>query len=309
MYQQRSTLLRSTLGIVFSGIGGQHLAHVVRQQGAVAEPAQLLQHHTGHQAGGQHRQGHRGNLEEEVAEVPAHLVANQQVLRLAHQGADATQRGADSAMHQQAAQEGAKLLQVVALQLGDVVIAIEVRLFPRVGARGDPVVHRVETHRRTDDHRGNGQGIEKRREKGRKKAEQQGQQRLGAHPEENPREHEQQQILHEIDAGNHEHQQQDHREIVLQLVIQRLGRGHAQHQGLGHQQATRHQRVALERHAQGKDELDHQHPTGDHRPEGDQQQRVEQQEQAQGGLVPAGRLPEEVMGQGAGQGAGHVNVS
>ncbi|MNC46120.1 hypothetical protein D3C75_951230 [compost metagenome] len=171
------------------------------------------------------------------------------------------------------------------------------------------MVHRVETHCRTDDHRGNGQGIEKRREKGRKKAEQQGQQRLGAHPEENPREHEQQQILHEIDAGNHEHQQQDHREIMLQLVIQRLGRGHAQHQGLGHQQATRHQRVALERHAQGKDELDHQHPTGDHRPEGDQQQRVEQQEQAQGGLVPAGRLPEEVMGQGAGQGAGHVNVS
>ncbi|MND75361.1 hypothetical protein D3C80_669750 [compost metagenome] len=297
------------LGVVFGGIGGQHLAHVVRQQGAIAEPAQFLQQYAGHQAGGQHRQRHRRNLEEELGEVPAHLVADQQVLRFTHQGAHTAQGRTDGAMHQQAAQKGAELLQVVTVQVSDLLVAVQVRVFPRVAAGSDPVIHRVEAHRRADDHRRDRQGIEKRREKRREKAEEQGQQGLGLYPEQDARKHEQQQVFHEVDAGDHEHQQQDHRKVVLQLFIQRLRRGHAQQQGFDHQQAAGHQRVALERHAEGKDELDHQHPAGHHGAKGEQQQGIEQQEQAQGGLVPARRLPEKIVGQGAGQGAGHENVS
>ncbi|MNZ73938.1 hypothetical protein D3C78_923720 [compost metagenome] len=56
LYQQGGALLRRTLGIVFSCIGGQHLTHIVRQQGAVAEPAQLLQQYARYQACGQHWQ-------------------------------------------------------------------------------------------------------------------------------------------------------------------------------------------------------------------------------------------------------------
>ncbi|MNZ73939.1 hypothetical protein D3C78_923730 [compost metagenome] len=172
-------------------------------------------------------------------------------------------------MHQQAAQERAKLLQIIALQLGDVLIAVQVRVLARVIARGDAVVHRVETDCGADDNGGYRQGIEKRREKRAEKAEQQRQQRLGAHPQEDPREHKQQQVLHEVNTGDHEHQQQDHREVVLQLIVQRLRRGHAQHQGLSDQQATGHQRVALEGHTQGEDELDHQDPTSHHWAEGE----------------------------------------
>ncbi|MNY32094.1 hypothetical protein D3C86_1662870 [compost metagenome] len=86
-----------------------------------------------------------------------------------------------------------------------------------------------------------------------------------------------------------------------QLVIQRLGRGHAQHQGFDHQQATRHQRVALERHAQGEDELDHQQPACDHGTGGYQYQRVEDQEQQNGRFVPARRVPKKISDEGLGQ--------
>ncbi|MNH09138.1 hypothetical protein D3C79_685820 [compost metagenome] len=112
-----------------------------------------------------------------------------------------------------------------------------------------------------------------------------------------------------MDAGNHEHQQQDHREVVLQLFVQRLRGGQLQQQGLDQQQAAGHQRVALECHAQGEDELDHQQPAGHYRACHQQQQRIEHQEQADDGLVPARRLTEEIMGESAGQGAGHEFVS
>ncbi|MNN32192.1 hypothetical protein D3C81_1459050 [compost metagenome] len=73
---------------------------------------------------------------------------------------------------------------------------------------------------------------------------------------------------------------------MQQLFVQGLRGGHTEQQGFDQQQAARHQRVALERHAQGEDEFDHQHPARRDRACGQQQQRVEHQEQADDGLVP-----------------------
>ncbi|MNH20115.1 hypothetical protein D3C79_798720 [compost metagenome] len=172
------------------------------------------------------------------------------------------------------------------MQLGDLLVAVERAVFARVGPGGDTVKDRVEAYRSADDHRGNRQGIEKGREKRRQHAEQDRQQRFRAHAKQDPREQEQQQFLHEVNTGNHEHQQQDHREVVLQFFVQRLRRGHLQQQCFNQQQTARHQRVALERHAQGEDEFDHQHPARRDRACSQQQQRVEHQEQADDGLVP-----------------------
>ncbi|MNE26204.1 hypothetical protein D3C80_1195600 [compost metagenome] len=235
--------------------------------------------------------------------MPTHLVADQQVLWLAHQGAHATQGGTHCAVHQQATQEVAELVEVFAVQVGDLLVAVHRAFLARVGAGRDAVVHGVEADRSADDHRRHGQRIEKRRQKRRQHAEQQRQNCLRAHPEQNARKQEQQQLLHEMDAGDHEHQQQDHREVVLQFLVQRLWRGHLQQQGFDQQQAARHQRVALQRHAQGEDEFEHQRPAGCNRANGNQQQRVEHQEQADDRLVPKRRLAQKTVGEGAGQGA------
>ncbi len=113
LHQQRRRLTGRAFGVVLGSVVSQHSADVVRQQRAVSEPAQLLQQHASNQTRHQYRQRHRGNFLEELAEMPAHLMADQQVLRLTDQGADATERRADRAVHQQAAQESAELIQVL----------------------------------------------------------------------------------------------------------------------------------------------------------------------------------------------------
>ncbi|MND88836.1 hypothetical protein D3C80_808710 [compost metagenome] len=185
-------------------------------------------------------------------------MADQQVLRFTDQRTDTAQRGAHGAVHQQAAQERAELFQITVMQGGQMLVVAELAVLARIVARGDAVIHRVKTYGGTDDHGGHSQGIEERRQKGRKKAEHQGQQGFGADPEQQAREQVKQQVLHEIDTGHHEHQQQDHREVVQQLVVQRLGRGHLQQQGFNQQQPAGHQRIAFECHGQGEDELQHQ---------------------------------------------------
>ncbi|MNZ93412.1 hypothetical protein D3C78_1124750 [compost metagenome] len=214
-------------------------------------------------------------------------MADQQVLRFTHQGADAAQCRAHSAMHQQAAQERPELVQVGMMQRRQVVVFIDANVLARVVARRHTVVHRIEPHGGADDHRGNGQCVKERRQKRREKAEHQGQHRLGTHTQKQAREQEQQQILHEVDPGHHEHQQQDDREVMQQLVVQRLGRGHAQHQGLDQQQPTRHQWVAFKGHGEGEDELQHQHPACDDRAQGPQCHGIEDQEGDDARLVPA----------------------
>ena len=181
LHDQRCTLARGAFGIVLGGVIGQHGAYVVRQQGAVAKPAQFFQQDAGDQACDQHRQGNRGDLQEEFGEVPAHFMADQQVLRFADQRTHATQRRTHGTVHQQAAQKCAELLEVGVMQGGQVLIIAEFAVLTRIATRGDAVVHRVKPDGGTDDHRGHGQGIEKRRQERRQKAEHQRQQGFAAH--------------------------------------------------------------------------------------------------------------------------------
>ena len=53
--KKRRTLGLGAMGIVLTGVLGQHLTHGSREQGAITEPAQLLQQHAGGQAGDQYR--------------------------------------------------------------------------------------------------------------------------------------------------------------------------------------------------------------------------------------------------------------
>ncbi|MNP39111.1 hypothetical protein D3C76_1326690 [compost metagenome] len=89
-------------------------------------------------------------------------MADQQVLRLAHQRANAAQGGTHSAMHQQATQEGAELVEVFPVQVSDLLVALQCALLARIGPGRDAVVHRVKADRSADDHRRDGQCIEKR---------------------------------------------------------------------------------------------------------------------------------------------------
>ncbi len=70
------------------------------------------------QSGDQYRHGDRRHDQEELDEIPFRDGGDQQVLRFANQGADAAESGADGAVHQQAAQKGAKLLKIFAVQIG-----------------------------------------------------------------------------------------------------------------------------------------------------------------------------------------------
>ncbi|MNP49183.1 hypothetical protein D3C76_1433530 [compost metagenome] len=91
-------------------------------------------------------------------------MADQQVLWFAHQRAHAAQCSADRTVHQQAAQEGAELVEVFSVQLRDLLVAVERALLTRVGTRGNAVKDRVEAYRSADDHRRDCQRIEKGRE-------------------------------------------------------------------------------------------------------------------------------------------------
>ena len=220
--------------------------------------------------------------------MPTHFMADQQVLRFTHQRAHATQRRTDGTVHQQAAQKRTKLVEIAMMKGRQVPIIAVLAVLAGIGARGHPVVHRVKTDGSTDDDSCHGQGVEKGRQERRQKAKHQRQQRLGADPKQQPREQEQQQVFHEVDAGHHEHQQQDHRKVVNQLVIERLWRGHFQQQRFDEQQAARHQWITLERHGQGEYEFQHQQPAGCHRTCCPQHQGIENQEADNTNLVPAG---------------------
>ncbi|MNF97467.1 hypothetical protein D3C84_802960 [compost metagenome] len=118
LHNQRGALACGAFGVVFGRVVAQHAAYVVRQQCAIAEPAKLLQQDARHQACHQHRQGNRCDLGKELREVPAHFMADQQVLGFAHQSTHAAQRGTYGAMHQQAAQERPELFKVALMQRG-----------------------------------------------------------------------------------------------------------------------------------------------------------------------------------------------
>src|SRR5690606_5950801 len=105
------------------GLGGiefsEHGPHRVGQFCAVAEGAGQLQQQAGEESAGERRHGHRGHHDEEVAELPARLFGDQQVLGLTHHGGHAAEGRAHHPVHDQAAQKGAELFEIVAVQLDD----------------------------------------------------------------------------------------------------------------------------------------------------------------------------------------------
>ena len=71
--------------------------------------------------------------------------------------------------------------------------------------------------------------------------------------------------------------------------------GHAYQDDFKRDDSARLQRITLERHGQGKDELADDYPAGDKRAGGEQQHRVEQQEGDNRFLVPARAVAEEAV--------------
>ena len=151
----------------------QHFPHALRQLRAVAEPLQLLEQRAGDQPDHQHRHRHRRDAQEELDELPACLLREQQVLRLTHEGGHATQCGAHRTVHHEAAQEAAKLLEVCPTLLSDAAIVIAVIHVIVPAAADAPVVDAEEPYRHGNDHGGHGQRIQKRTEECGGKAEQQ----------------------------------------------------------------------------------------------------------------------------------------
>ena len=106
--------------------------------------------------------------------MPAHDAADEQVLRFAHQGADPAQGGAHGAVHHQVAEEAAELFQVgLFLFLQGQVAGQVVDAGAAVLAGHVAVVDVVEAVGHGDDHRGDGEGVEKGGEKGSGGTEQQ----------------------------------------------------------------------------------------------------------------------------------------
>ena len=195
-------------------------------------------------------------------------------------------------MHHEVAQECPEAFEVFPV---DLVHRAVVRRIVLAGAWGGHfAVHGVEAPGDADDHRRHGQGVQKGGQEGGDEGEQERQRDLVAHLDEELGEDEEQQILHEIDAGHHEDQQQDHLEAALHFVEDGVGVGQPQEQRLDGEQAPRLQRIALERHRQGEDELQHQHPAGDVGAEHEERDGVQDQKANDRQLVPLWGVAEKV---------------
>ena len=126
-----------TAGRGFGGLPSlktlQHGSNPVGQLGAVAKASGHLQQQAGQQSHGQHRHGHRSHKQEKFQEIPAGDCRNQQILGFSDQGADAAQCRANGAVHHQAAQESAKIFQILVMVVVDAgVVAVVVVISPMV---------------------------------------------------------------------------------------------------------------------------------------------------------------------------------
>jgi len=156
-----------------------------------------------------------------------------------------------------------------------------------------------------DDHCGNGEGVEKSGEKSAGKTKKQGNYILRLHPDQDAGEGKAQEILHEVDAGDHEDQQQDDLEVVQRLLIDGFRMGHADHHRLQRQQAAGRQGVAFQGHGQGEDEFADQYPAGDEWVIKFEEKRVDDQEQQDCEFVPLRGVAEKVPAKGLGIRSGH----
>ncbi len=286
-----------------------HLAHRRRELRAIAEPAGLLEQHRGEQPDDQDRKRDRQHSHEELGEPPAREFADEQVLGLAHERRESAERRADRCMHHHVPQECAEAVEVALHGVVHEFVVGMVVLVIHAAVRGEAVIDGVQPSCDGDHHGDDGERIEERREQRRGSDEGEREEELRAHGHQEFREHHQQQVAQEVDAGDHEDQQENDGEVRHGLVVDALGTGQADEDALQCDQPARLERIALQRHREGEDELGHEGPSGDHRAEGDEQERIQYEEPDDRRLVPIGRVAEEVPCQGVPVPAYHRSAS
>ena len=124
------------------------------------------------------------------------------------------------------------------------------------------MVNTVKADGDADHHRHNRQRIQEGREESRGEAKRQREQRFRRNAQQQTGEDKQQKLLHKVDPRHHEDQQQQDFKIRRYLVFNMLRAGHSNDHGFQRQQPAGQQRIALQRHRQGKDKLGDQHPPG-----------------------------------------------
>ena len=145
--------LASALQIEFM----QFLTYRLRELCSVTKEAKLLHQQTGRQTADQHRHAHRRHSQEEITEVPTRRFGNDQVLRLTHHRHHAPQSGTHPGMHHQAAQEGAKLFQYLAVMRIDMAVILQILTRTR---GGHAVINTVKPHRDAYHHRDDRQRVQ-----------------------------------------------------------------------------------------------------------------------------------------------------
>jgi hypothetical protein len=163
----------------------------------------------------------------------------------------------------------------------------------------------IETVGNGNDHRGHRQRIKKGRQKGAEKAEEERDPYLRLHSDQDAGKDELQEILHEIDAGDHEDEQQDDLEIGQGLLVHRFRFCQTEDHRLDCQQAAGGQWIAFEGHGQGEDKLADEQPAGEKGSGNQQHQRVEYQKGNNGQLVPVRCIAEKVAEKGVGLAVRH----
>jgi len=235
---------------------------------------------------------------EELQEIPPCNGGDEQVLGFPNQGTYASQGGAHRSVHHQATQKRAKLFEIFMVRvMHPAVVAVVVVIGAVVLARRDLVIHRVEANAHADENSGNGKGVQKCGQHCRNQRKQQRKNFLGSNIQKNFGEDIQEQILHEVDARHHEHQQQDDFEVGLSLVVNRVGVGHADNDGFDRKQAPWLQRIATQCQGQREDELGDQHPSSDEGADREKQDGVEDQKANNRLLVPDGGGAQKVVPQ------------
>ena len=122
-------------------------------------------------------------------------------------------------MHHETTQARTELYEILVMELVNVlVLGVIVRDVLEMLARRHAVIHGIEAGRDRDDDSDHGKRIEKRRQDGSERREQQGQPDLRANVHQELRERKNKEIFEEIDAGDHEDQKQNHLELVARLL-------------------------------------------------------------------------------------------
>ena len=188
-------------------------------------------------------------------------MGDEEILRLSHQGYNASQGSPHRGMHHKIAQKSPIIFQIPMVSLSGFNtgggILIETGFFRREKA----VVYVVKTIGYRNHHGYNRQCIEECGKECSRGAKEQGEQDLRPDCEKNPGKHVLKKLFHEVDSGYHEHEKKDYRKIARDFVVHGNRRRHAQKNGFKCKQTGWRKRIALERHCQSEYEFRNQRPT------------------------------------------------